>query len=432
MLGDAGAAQPGNNMERLLRSTLAGLVTRGTLEVVMASGTRFVAGDGTGMPSAMRFTDAKAQWAFLLDPELKFGELFMDGRLLIERGSLYDLFCLLMVNARQAPENPWLEAVDRVRFALRRWKQRNDRRRSQRNVAHHYDLDAELYDLFLDADRQYSCAYFEHPDQTLEAAQLAKKRHVAAKLIVEPGQRVLDIGCGWGGLALYLAEVAEAGRVLGITLSEEQIKIALDRAQRRGLQARVEFRIEDYRELDERFDRIVSVGMFEHVGLPYYDAYFSHCRRLLKDDGVMLMHTIGISGPPAHADPWIDKYIFPGGYVPALSEILPAIERAGLVVADIEVLRLHYASTLREWRERFMQRRDRAVALRDERFCRMWEFFLAFCEAAFRHETLVVFQIQLAVRNDTVPLTRDYIVQREATLRLREHGGPDTSRPGTA
>ncbi len=409
-------------MERLLRSTLAGLVSRGSLEVHTASGARFAVGDGTGTPVAIRFTDANAQWAFLLDPELRFGELFMDSRLCVEQGSLYELVCLLMINAGQAPDNPWLDVVDRLRFSLRRWKQRNDRRRSQRNVAHHYDLDAALYALFLDQDRQYSCAYFEHPEQDLEAAQLAKKRHITAKLHLEPGQRVLDIGCGWGGLALYLADVAQAGRVLGITLSEEQIKIALKRARQRGLDERVEFRLADYRELSERFDRIVSVGMFEHVGLPHYDAYFSHCRRLLKDDGVMLLHTIGVSGPPAHADPWIDKYIFPGGYVPALSEILPAIERAGLVVTDVEVLRQHYAKTLRAWRERFMARRDEAVALRDERFCRMWEFFLAFCEAAFRHETLVVFQIQLAVRNDSLPLTRAYIAQRETVLRFVEPG----------
>ena len=336
--------------------------------------------------------------------------------------TLYDLLCLLMENDRHAPEHAWLNGVDHIRFFLRRWKQRNDRARARQNVAHHYDLDAALYDLFLDADRQYSCAYFESPGQDLDAAQLAKKRHVTAKLLVEPGQSVLDIGCGWGGLGLYLADVAEAGRVLGITLSEEQIKIALDRAQKQGLGARVEFQLTDYRELDGRFDRIVSVGMFEHVGLPYYDTFFGHCRRLLADDGVMLLHTIGISGPPAHADPWIDRYIFPGGYVPALSEILPAIERAGLIVTDIEVLRLHYASTLRLWRERFMRRRDEAVALRDERFCRMWEFFLTFCEAAFRHETLVVFQIQLALRNDTVPLTRGYIVEREEELRMRERG----------
>ncbi len=407
-------------MEYLIKRTFEKLVSKGCLHVTMASGTDFKAGDDTGPRSAIRFTDSRAQWAFLFDPELKFGELFMDGRLLVEHGSLYDLFCLLMTNAAEAPESRWLEAVDSLRFALRRWKQRNDSNRSQKNVKHHYDLDARIYDLFLDADRQYSCAYFEHAGQSLEAAQLAKKRHIAAKLYLEPGQSVLDIGCGWGGMGLYLADVAEAGRVLGITLSDEQIKIALTRVRDRELDHRVEFRIADYRELNERFDRIVSVGMFEHVGLPYYDTYFKRCRELLEDDGVMLLHTIGISSAPAHADPWIDKYIFPGGYVPSLSEILPSIERAGLIVTDIEVLRLHYAETLREWRNRFMAQRDAAVVLRDERFCRMWEHFLAFCEAAFRHETLVVFQIQLATRNDSLPRCRDYFSDRENKLKSRE------------
>jgi cyclopropane-fatty-acyl-phospholipid synthase len=410
-------------MERLLRSFLTGLVTNGSLDVFTASGGHFRAGDGSGEPLTIRFTDTRAQWAFLLDPEMHFGELYMDGRLRVEQGSLYALLCLLMLNARQAPENRWLDLLDRLRFGLRRSKQRNDRQRSQRNVAHHYDLDAALYELFLDADKNYSCAYFEHPGQDLGAAQLAKKRHVTAKLCLQPGQRVLDIGCGWGGLALYLAQVADAGSVLGITLSAEQLAIARSRSEQSGLRERVEFRMQDYRELDGTFDRIVSVGMFEHVGLPFYDTYFQHCRRLLTDQGVMLLHTIGLSSPPAHADPWIDKYIFPGGYIPTLSEITPAVERAGLVITDIEILRLHYAETLRAWRERFMARREEALALRGERFCLMWEFFLAYCEAAFRHETLVVFQIQLATRNDTVPLKRDYIARAEEDLRNRERGG---------
>lgn len=379
-------------------------------------------GEGSSASIAMRFVDARAQWAFLLDPEMRFGELYMDGRLLVERGSIYELVSLLMDNFLRAKKNPWLEALDSLRFFSRRRKLRINRNRSERNVAHHYDLGEALYDLFLDADRQYSCAYFEHPEQDLEAAQLAKKRHIAAKLNIAPGNSVLDIGCGWGGLALYLAEVAEAGRVLGITLSQEQLKTAVSRAQQRDCKDVVEFRLADYRELEGRYDRIVSVGMFEHVGQPNYQTYFNHCRRLLADDGVMLLHTIGSSGPPAHSDAWLDKYIFPGGYVPALSEIMPAIEGAGLVVCDIEVLRLHYATTLRAWRDRFMARRDEALAMSDERFCRMWEYYLASCEAVFRYDDIVVFQLQLAVRNDSVPLTRDYIAQREAQFRAREGG----------
>jgi len=231
---------------------------------------------------------------------------------------------------------------------------------------------------------------------------------------------VLDIGCGWGGLAMYLAQTAGAGSVLGITLSEDQLGRARRRAAESALDGKVEFRLTDYRDLDDSFDRIVSVGMFEHVGLAYYDAYFQHCRRLLRPDGVMLLHTIGCTGVPSQANPWLDKYIFPGGYLPTLSELTPAIERSGLMVTDIEVLRLHYAETLLHWRRRFMQRRDEAVRLYDERFCRMWEFYLAFCEAAFRYEDVVVFQVQLSVKTETAPLTRNYIAEREQALRSRE------------
>ena len=409
-----------NITESLLRHLLSALITRGSLEVVTASGSSFVVGDGSPATLAIQFTDAGAQRAFFLDPEMQLGELYMDGRWVVKRGTLYDVLALLIDNMQNTKPSPWMEAIDNLRFARRRRMLRNDRSRAERNVAHHYDLGESLYDLFLDADRQYSCAYFEQPEQSLEEAQLAKKRHIAAKLNIKPGQRVLDIGCGWGGLALYLADIAEAGSVLGITLSQEQLKTANNRAQQRQLADRVEFRLQDYRELEGQFDRIVSVGMFEHVGLPFYETYFRHCRRLLQDDGVMLLHTIGCTGVPVHAEPWLDKYIFPGGYTPTLSQMMPAIEASGLVVSDIEVLRLHYASTLKVWRERFASNRDRALAMSDERFCRMWEFYLASCEAVFRHDDVVVFQVQLAVRNDTVPITRDYIAQLEAQLRVRE------------
>ncbi len=296
----------------------------------------------------------------------------------------------------------------------------NDASRSKRNVAHHYDLDGRLYSLFLDSDKQYSCAYFDHPDASLEEAQLAKKRHIAAKLLVDEGHSVLDIGSGWGGLGLYLAQVAEAGSVRGVTLSEEQLDVSRKRAAAAGILNRVRFELEDYRSTAGTFDRIVSVGMFEHVGVPSYDDYFRTCRKLLKEDGVMLLHTIGRTGAPSPTNPWITKYIFPGGHLPTLSEMMPSIERAGLVVTDIEILHLHYAYTLQAWRKRFIAHREEVKRLYDESFCRMWECYLAMSESAFRWQDAVVFQVQLARRNDVVPLTRDYIAEREAILRQAE------------
>jgi cyclopropane-fatty-acyl-phospholipid synthase len=341
----------------------------------------------------------------------------------VTRGSIYDVAALAMRNLALQPPIKLLRMREHVRMALRKLHQRNDQARSRHNVAHHYDLNGRLYELFLDSDRQYSCAYFEYPGQSLEAAQLSKKRHIAAKLMVDPGHRVLDIGSGWGGLALYLGERCGA-QVTGITLSEEQLGSACARAQRQGLTGQVEFRLQDYRSIEDRFNRIVSVGMFEHVGVGYYDAFFSKVSELLTDDGVMLLHSIGSMDGPCVNNPWVTKYIFPGGYTPALSEVLPAIERAGLIVTDIEILRLHYAETLREWRERFLARRGEAKVLYDERFCRMWEFYLAGCEAGFRYGGLMVFQIQIAKRLDAVPLTRDYIAHREVLLRTQETREP--------
>ena len=413
----------GKIFDRLLQKGLSDLIRSGHLVVVTASGATLTFGDGSGAPSKVRFADALAQWGFMTDPELRLGELYTDARLLVEEGSIYDFLALVLGNVCSAPQaKPNLPAriANRLRFATRRLRQRNTSRRAKSNVAHHYDLGDDLYRLFLDDDWQYSCAYFETPGQSLEQAQLAKKRHIAAKLLLQPGQRVLDIGCGWGGLAMYLAQTAGAGGVLGITLSEEQLATARRRAAEAALDGKVEFRLTDYRDVRDSFDRIVSVGMFEHVGLAYYDTYFENCRRLLRPDGVMLLHTIGCTGVPSHANPWLDKYIFPGGYLPTLSELTPAIERSGLMVTDIEVLRLHYAETLLHWRQRFMQRRDEALRLYDEKFCRMWEFYLAFCEAAFRYEDVVVFQVQLAVKTETAPLTRNYIGEREAALRSRE------------
>jgi cyclopropane-fatty-acyl-phospholipid synthase len=412
-----------SDMSRLLKSFFEQFIVEGGLEVTPAEGGRYTISRGSVTPLAVRFTDRAAELRLLLNPALTLGELFMERRLVVTRGSIYDVLALAARNLALQPRTQLLRMREALRMALRRFHRHNSEHRSKRNVAHHYDLDGRLYELFLDADRQYSCAYFEQPGQNFEEAQLAKKRHIAAKLLVEPGHRVLDIGSGWGGLALYLAEHCGA-RVTGITLSEEQLAVARARAQQQALTDAVDFLLRDYRAVTDRFDRIVSVGMFEHVGLGYYHAFFSKVSDLLTDDGVMLLHSIGRSGGPSATNPWIAKYIFPGGYTPALSEVLPAIERAGLIVTDVEILGHHYAETLRAWRERFLARREEAKALYDERFCRMWEFYLAACEAGFRHGGLTVFQIRLAKRPNAIPLTRGYIADREAALRSKEARRP--------
>jgi cyclopropane-fatty-acyl-phospholipid synthase len=403
----------------ILRKFLKTIVQRGSLEVETSSGAKFVVGDGTGETLALRFVNRIAERRLLLNPALALGEGFMDGRILVTKGSINGVLDLIMSNLGWNEPHALARAWTNVRTAFRYVQQRNDVRRAARNVEHHYDLDSRLYDLFLDPDWQYSCTYFEHPGQSLEAAQLSKKRHIAAKLLVEPGHRVLDIGSGWGGLALSLAEHCGA-HLTGVTLSKEQLEIAQTRTQTQGLEEHATFRLQDYHTVSEQFDRIVSVGMFEHVGVGNYGEFFSKVAGLLADDGVVLLHSIGRMDGPGSTNPWMQKYIFPGGYAPALSEVLPAIERAGLVVTDIEILRLHYAETLKAWREKFLARREEAVALYDERFCRMWEFCLAACEGAFRHSSLMVFQIQLAKRQNAVPLTRDYIAARETALRATE------------
>ncbi|GAB5375056.1 MAG: cyclopropane-fatty-acyl-phospholipid synthase family protein [Acuticoccus sp.] len=344
----------------------------------------------------------------------------MDDRWSLE-GDLADFLTLLFELMREnEAHTSWRHTLNQL---LRRWHQRNNARMARRNASHHYDVGNEIYRLFLDEDWQYSCAYFPSSETSLEEAQRAKKRHIAAKMLLEPGHRVLDIGCGWGGMALYLADNASAD-VTGITLADEQVRRASERAAGRD---DVRFRIEDYRATEGPFDRIVSVGMFEHVGVGYFDTYFQSVRRLLDDDGVMLLHSIGRIGPPGHTSPFIAKYIFPGGYIPALSEVLPAIERAGLIVTDVEILRIHYADTLKEWLARFRASRNEVVKLRDERFFRMWEFYLAASEAAFRSGDMMVFQIQLAKSLHTVPLTRDYMLSAEQTLAAR-----DSRRTGPA
>jgi cyclopropane-fatty-acyl-phospholipid synthase len=406
-------------MDRLLRFFLQTFVRRGSLAVTLVNGNHFSCGDGTGKAIRLRFATKAAQRHMLLDPEMALGECLMDETLVVENATIADLLELVMDQPSFAPASA--KPLQKVRFLTRRIEQFNSRRRSKRNVAHHYDLDGRLYSLFLDSDRQYSCAYFERDDQNLDDAQLAKKRHLAAKLLVESGQRVLDIGSGWGGLSLYLCEIA-GGRVTGVTLSDEQLRIARQRADERKLANRIEFHMQDYRDVEGPFDRIVSVGMFEHVGVDYYDQFFHHCADILKDDGVMLLHSIGRSEGPRSTSAWITRYIFPGGHIPALSEVLPAIERAGLLVNDIEILRLHYAETLKVWRERFLAHAEEAERLYDKRFVRMWEFYLASSEISFRKHAMMNFQIQLTKRQGIVPMTRDYIAREEARLRGIENG----------
>ena len=407
-------------MDRLLSIFLKRFIRQGSFTVTTAAGNTYTLGDGSGPPVAVRFTSAKAQRAVLLNPELRMGEAYMDGSFVVEQGTIADALAILLRQEHiSAPK--WALPSRVVRYLFRRLQQFNPRSRSRRNVAHHYDLDGRLYALFLDADQQYSCAYFESPDQSLDDAQLAKKRHLAAKLLVEPGARVLDIGCGWGGLALYLAEIAGA-RTTGITLSQEQYARAQQRALERGRTNDATFRLEDYRDVSGSFDRIVSVGMFEHVGVGFYDAFFRKAAEILDKDGVFLLHTIGRSGSPSVTNPWIAKYIFPGGYIPALSEILPAVQRAKLVVTDVEILQLHYAETLKAWRDRFLAHREDVERLYDIGFVRMWEFYLASSEMAFRESDMVVFQIQMTKRKGVVPQTRDYIGREETRLRAIEAG----------
>ena len=407
-------------MDWLLPILLRKFIRRGSFTLTTAGGNTYTFGDGSGPPVAARFTTAKAQRAVLLDPELKLGETYMDGTFVVEQGSIADVVAIVLRQERIKAPN-WALPPRLVRYLFRHLQQFNPRSRARHNVAHHYDLDGRLYSLFLDGDQQYSCAYFDSPNLSLDDAQLAKKRHLAAKLQLKPAATVLDIGCGWGGLALYLAEIAGA-HVTGITLSQEQYQRAQRRALERGRARDATFQLVDYRDVEGRFDRIVSVGMFEHVGIGFYETFFRRCARLVADDGVILLHTIGRSGPPGITNPWIAKYIFPGGYIPALSEVIPAIERAGLLVCDIEILRLHYAETLTAWRERFMARREEAVRLYDERFARMWEFYLASSEMSFRKQNLMNFQIQLTKRQGVVPMTRDYITREEARLRGIERG----------
>ena len=403
-------------MYGLLDRAFKAVLAQGTMRVTGPDGVTRSYGDGTGSPVHLLIKTTEAARKLVFDADLFLGECYMDGSIDVKDCTIYDVLALLMANV-EANKMP---APARLMYGLRRFKKRIDQYnpvgKAKENVAHHYDLSGALYDLFLDRDRQYSCAYFEGPEASLEDAQLAKKRHLAAKLMIKPGMKVLDIGSGWGGLGLYLAETCGA-EVTGVTLSEEQHKLSNERAEQRGIADRVKFHLKDYRHLDQRFDRIVSVGMFEHVGVGHFAEYFGKIRSLLADDGAAVVHSINRSDGPGATSAWVKKYIFPGGYIPALSEVVPQIEGAGLYITDIEILRLHYAETLREWAHRFADHRDRARDIYDERFCRMWEFYLAASECAFRFGGMNNFQIQFCRNQHALPLTRNYMIKEEERLR---------------
>jgi cyclopropane-fatty-acyl-phospholipid synthase len=405
-------------------------ITIGRLAVRWPDGRTKIYEGRPGPEAAVVLRSRGAVWRLLLNPKLSLGEAYMDGSLVPLGSSIHDVLAVVLANLWIKPKSPLVSWLRRT--AARVWRpvdQFNAAGRARRNVAHHYDLNGELYSLFLDRDRQYSCAYFPKGTETLEEAQTAKTHHIAAKLCLDrPGLSVLDIGCGWGGMALTLARDYGA-KVTGITLSTEQLGWAKARAEAEGLSDQVSFEPLDYRAAVGGFDRIVSVGMFEHVGVFHYRAFFDTVSRRLKPDGVALLHSIGQWNGAGINNRWISKYIFPGAYCPALSEMMPAIERSGLLTTDIEVLRLHYAETLRHWRRRFAASREMIASLYDERFCRMFEFYLSSCELSFRYGRLAIFQIQLAHQQTAVPLTRDYIAESERGL-IQPPGDFRRSRSG--
>ena len=396
----------------LLANMLKRFIKKGTLRLIEADGTlNEVVGSPTPV-ATIRLHDPSLPMKMFRNPELHTGEAYMNGTLTFEDCTLEDFLNLFSINRGAIASYPMQKVLRRVSRSLRSIQQHNPIGKAQKNVSHHYDLSSELYRLFLDKDLQYSCAYFENGDESLEDAQEKKKRHIASKLKLEDGQRILDIGCGWGGMALYLAQHANV-EVLGVTLSAEQHRAAVKRAEQLHLTDRVRFELLDYRKVHERFDRIVSVGMFEHVGVARYDEFFGKIFNLLNHDGFALLHSIGHMSPPSVASPWIRKYIFPGAYSPAMSETLAATERQHLWVSDIEVWRTHYADTLVEWNKRFQQNRDRIADIYDERFCRMWEFYLLSAETMFRTGAQMVFQMQLSRIREAAGLNRNYMYETE-------------------
>jgi len=412
----------------LLAKILERVVRIGTLRVFDAHGRLHVFSGSSDPFVTIRLSDKTLHRKLLLNLGLYAGEAYMDGTLTLEECTLYDalqLFALNWLSREPQLIQTLLRRFSRLTLPLRQY---NPIRRARKNAAHHYDLSSDLFRLFLDDDLQYSCAYFLSDNDTLEQAQENKKRHIVAKLLLEPGQKILDIGSGWGGLAFYLAACADV-EVTGVTLSKEQLQVSRERARVLALADRVHFELRDYREIEKRFDRVVSVGMFEHVGVYHYGEFFAKIRELLADDGVALIHAIGRMGPPGTTNPWVRKYIFPGGYTPALSEVLAALEPRCLWVTDIEILRLHYADTLREWYRRFRANREKVAKLYDERFCRMWELYLVSAEMVFRYGDRMVFQMQIARQRDAVPLTRDYATAAErAYLRREKQSGRARNR----
>ena len=392
----------------IIKSVLSRVIRKGNLTWIQHDGNIHHYGDGSGELIKIRTTKDFSEIKLLLNPSLQFGESYMNGSLIMEEGRIHDLLKLLFSNSKIDVDH-WIMDVSRaVRFILNKFNVGNYLSKSKKNVAHHYDLSDQLYDLFLDKDRQYSCAYFNSPNDTLDQAQTNKKELIAKKLLLEKGQNVLDIGCGWGGMASFLSKRSEVN-VKGITLSEEQIQYANKRKQTESLH-NVEYKLQDYRKVNETYDRIVSVGMFEHVGTKHYQDFFNKVYDLLNDTGVALIHTIGRLSEPSTNDPWIEKYIFPGGYIPALSETVSKIEKSGLSMTDIQILKFHYAETLKRWRYNFYDNIDKVKEIYDEKFCRMWDFYLSSSQASFEESTLVVFQLQLSKNKKTVPDKRDYML----------------------
>ena len=392
----------------ITKSLLGKIIKVGNLTWISPNGELNTYGDGSGEPIRIRTTNSFSELKLLIDPSVHFGESYMNGSLIVEEGQIHDFLKLIFLNTSSEIDHWVMKLSKIVRIIQNKIRTNNYISKSKHNVAHHYDLSDKLYELFLDPDRQYSCAYFNSPNDTLEQAQINKKELISKKLILEEGQSVLDIGCGWGGMAAHIYKKSNAS-VVGVTLSEEQYAYANQRKINEKLD-KVEYRLQDYRNVNESYDRIVSVGMFEHVGTSHYQEFFNKVHDLLNDTGVALIHTIGRLTEPTNNDPWIEKYIFPGGYIPALSETMTRVEKSGLTLADVQVLKFHYAETLKRWRYNFYDNIDKVKELYDEKFCRMWDFYLSSSQASFEEAGLVVFQLQLSKNKKTVPDKRDYLL----------------------